>query len=734
MRNEGPSSLTERFPALERLQPQGRARRIPFIQQLAATDCGAASLAMVLAYFGKEVPLEQVRQVTGTDRDGSDALSILEAARWYGLRGRGIRLEVEDLEYLEPGAILHWDFNHFVVFEKLHKGGVDLVDPAYGRRRVSMEQFRRSFTGVALTLEPSESFQPAKGERLKTWRYLGRLLEHRPLLSRILTVSVLIQVFALAVPVLTGVLVDRVVPRADYHLLTVLSVGLLSIVMFRFLSSILRAHLLLSLQTHLDTQMTLDFIDHLVDLPFAYFQQRSAGDLMMRLNSNSTVREILTSSALSGLLDGSLVSLYLLLLFAASPSMGLLALALGALRVLVFLLARRRYRDLTSAGLQAQATSQSYEVEMLAGIETLKASGVEHRAVEHWTNLFVSVMNLSLTRGRLSALVDSLMDALDLASPLLILAYGGYQVLEGHLTLGTMLAVSALAMGFLRPLATLVTTGLQLQLMGSYLERINEVFDASPEQDKSKVTRAGKLRGQISLQEVSFRYGPIAPLVVCDVSVEIKPGQHVAIVGRSGSGKSTLAKLLLGMYPPASGHLFYDGVDLSRLEARSVRRQLGIVPQSPYMFGTTIRSNIALAEPSLSLEQVAQAARLAHIHEDIAAMPMGYDTVVMDGGASLSAGQRQRVALARALVLQPSILLLDEATSALDAITEAQVQKSLASLPCTKIVIAHRLSTIVNADLILVMESGRVVERGTHEQLMSMNGKYVELVAAQLRS
>ncbi len=734
MNKDDPNNLTDHFPALAGLQSPGGARRIPYIQQLAATDCGAACLAMVLAFFGKKVPLDQVREVIGTSRSGADALSILEAARWYGLRGRGIRLETDDIGYLDPGAILHWEFNHFVVFERQCSGGVDIVDPGFGRRHISIQQFHRSFTGVALTLEPSENFQPTRGESRKTWRYLGRLLEHRQLLSRILMVSVLIQVFALAVPVLTGVLVDRVVPRADYHLLTVLSIGLLSIVVFRFLSSVLRAHLLLSLQTHLDTQMTLDFIDHLVDLPFAYFQQRSAGDLMMRLNSNTTVREILTSSALSGLLDGALVSLYVLLLFAASPTMGLLALSLGVLRVLIFLMTRRKYRELVAAGLQAQAHEQNYEVEMLAGIETLKASGVEHRAVEHWTNLFVDVMNLSLARGRLSALVDSLMDVLDLASPLLILTYGGYLVLEEQITLGTMLAVSALAVGFLGPLATLVSTALQLQLLGSYLERINEVFDTAPEQDKSKVTRAGKLRGQVALQEVSFRYSPLAPLVVREVSAEIKPNQQVAIVGRSGSGKSTLAKLLLGLYRPTSGRILYDGVDLTRMESRSLRRQLGIVPQNPYLFGSTIRANIAAAEPALSLEQVMQAARLAHIHEDIMAMPMEYDTIAGDAGSLLSAGQRQRVALARALVHQPAILLLDEATSALDAITEAEVQRSLASLPCTKIVIAHRLSTVVNADLILVMENGSVAERGSHEQLMALNGKYVDLVAAQLRS
>jgi ABC-type bacteriocin/lantibiotic exporter with double-glycine peptidase domain len=726
-------SLWERFPALERLRFLKRAPAVPYVQQLTATECGAACLAMVLAYHGKSVPVDKIRETTGVDRNGTTAASIVDAARWYGLRGRGVSLDIDELVYLEPASILHWEFNHFVVFEKLRKDGVDIVDPAFGRRHVPMADFRRSFTGVALEFETAEDFE-ATPKRSLVWRYIGQILGQSKLLVRILATSIMVQLFALGVPLLTGALVDRVVPRGDQHLLTVLAAGLLGMIVFFFLASLIRSHLLLHLRTFLDARMTLGFLDHLTDLPYDFFQRRSAGDLMMRLNSNATIREILTSGALSGLLDGALAILYLGILFAASPRIGLLVVGLAVLQLMSFVLTRRKQHDLNTQSLSAQAKSQAYQVEMLGGMETLKSVGSEQRAAAHWSSLFVDTLNVSLDRGRLAANIEAFAGTLRIASPMIILAYGAVLVLNGQLSLGTMLGLNAVAVGFLGPLANLVTTATQLQLLGSYLERIDDVMKTPPEQDRGKVRLTPPLKGRLTLEHVSFRYGPVAPLVVNDVSVDIQPGQFVAIVGRSGSGKSTLARLLVGLYAPTTGRILYDGMDLSELEVRSLRRQMGIVPQVPFLFGQSIRANIALTDPSLPLDAVVEAARLAHIHDDIVAMPMGYETLLLDGGASLSGGQRQRVALARALVHKPAVLLLDEATSALDAVTEAQVQASLSRLQGTRIVIAHRLSTVVNADVILVMQDGHLIEHGTHTLLLARGGAYATLVGAQVKT
>jgi len=687
---------------------------------------------MILRYHGKNISMEELRDVLNPGRDATSARNLLDAARYYGLRGRGVKLDVGAFRHLPKTAILHWSFNHFVIYEDSSKDGINIVDPAVGRRWIPMNEVRQNFTGVALLLEPSDSFKKTDQDSKQDGVRLDRILMESGQWARIMTTSIFAQLLVMALPLLTGTIVDRVVPRADRHLLLVMSIGLVLIVAFHFLSSMIRAHLLIHLRTVTDVRMTLDFLEHLIGLPYAFFQRRSAGDLMMRLNSNVIIRQILTSSALAGLLDGSFMLGYLVLIFIASPLIGALALATVALQIGVLLATRRQRTEINARNLSRQALSQSYQVEMLAGIETLKAMGAEHRAQERWSNMFVDVLNVSIDEGRLAAIVESLSGALRMGAPLLILGIGAIQVLDGKLSLGTMLALNTCAVGIFVPLSNLIQTATQLQLLGSYVERIADVQKSPLEQDRARVRPAGELKGRIELENVSFRYGPLSPLVVKDVSVSIEPGKMVAIVGPSGSGKSTLASLLVGLYPPIEGRILYDGVNLAELEYGSVRRQLGIVTQRTYLFAGSIRENISLSDPDTPLDAIIEAARSAQIHDDIARMPLDYNTMLTDAGGSLSGGQRQRIALARALVRKPVILLLDEATSALDAISERDVQEELAKMECTRIVIAHRLSTIMRADSILVMVDGKLIEQGTHAELMARQGAYAHLVETQL--
>lgn len=718
------------YPALKRLSWWQRRKRIPHVQQLEWTDCGAACLVMVMQYFGRDARLDELRDDMGL-RDGVDALSLLRLGQRHGMRGRGIKVEPADFHHLPRGAVLHWDFKHFVVFDRRVRGGMEIVDPAAGPRRISDERFARSFTGVALIFEPTTETGPRRRGPKPHWAYVRQLFGNARLLARILAASVLLRLLALGLPLLTALLVDRVVPRADVNLLSVVMVGVVGLLGFQLLTNVLRGHLLLQLRTNLDTRVTLGFLDHLAALPYAFFQRRSTGDLMMRVASNTTIREILTSNTLSALLDGVLVLLYLAVIVVVHPWLGALTAALGLIQVLVFAAARDRVATLMKQDLEAQAQAQSHLTQMLAGMETLKSAGMEQRSVERWSQLFVDELNVALHRGRLQTWVDAVMSVLQLGSPLLILAAGAIAVLRGELTLGVMLALGALAGGFLSPLQSMVRSALELSQLGSYVERLDDVLSSPREQPLGQGVTPGKLRGAIDLRGVSFRYGPRSPLVVRDVSLSIAPGTSVAIVGTSGSGKSTLAKLMLGLHVPTDGTILYDGQSLATLDLRELRRQLGSVPQAPFIFGHSVRDNVSMGDPNVTLDTIVAACQRAAIHDDIMAMPMAYDTIVADGGASLSGGQRQRLALARALVRRPAILLLDEATSSLDAVTERRVMDGLTQLSCVRVIIAHRLSTIAFADTILVMDHGQLAEIGTHADLMAKRGIYYDLFVAQ---
>jgi ATP-binding cassette subfamily B protein len=739
----------------------GSTRRIRVIYQFDAVECGTSCLAMVLAYFGHRRALPAARGVCDPGRDGMTLDELTAAARALGLQVRVHALRsFDELVAVPLPAIAHWHRNHFVVLERLRRDALVIIDPARGRLTITKAEFQAA-SGALLTFACTVAWEPgpadSSGRGLSFLVDLVRAAGAWRSLTLLAGYSLALQIVGLITPVLTQLVVDSVIPARRVSPLTWLALGIVAVVCSQVLLRYVRAAALTRLQARLDLVLMTRFVSHLLDLPLRFFQQRSAGDLLMRLAANSTVRELITGQSLGILFDGLFVSGYLLLLFLWSPLFAGIALALGALQATVLLSARSTLKDVTDRHLAAQADAHGTLVEALHGIASLKTLGAEPFIITRWTELFRRQMDLAVRRQVLAGTFESGLASLRLFSTLVFLWCGAREVLLGHLTLGTMLGLNALAAGFLLPIGSLVGNLQQFHLVQMQLERIFDVLDAPPEQalelrqpgnrswvrpgippepasgferDLSRARyvmprrRPVRLSGTIAFDRVSFRYHAGAPFVLRDVSFTIRPGRCVAILGRTGSGKSTLASLLLGLHEPTHGMVLLDGAPLPSFDYRALRQQCGAVFQDSLVFALSIRDNIACGRTDVEHDAIVRAATLAEIHDEIVRMPMGYDTCLLDGGSGLSAGQRQRLLLARALVHEPALLVLDEATSHLDAEAEQRIVRTIHTLPCTRLLITHHLATIQHADLLIVLDAGRIVEAGAPGDLLARGGLY----------
>lgn len=705
-----------------------RTRAVPFIAQMETTECGAASLAMVLAYHGHHAPLSEVRGACGTSREGATAKALAQAARGYGCEAEGVRAGLEDLGALPLPAILHWRFRHFVVLERVRKRSVVIVDPAHGRVVLSFDQCRPDYTGIAVVVAPGPDFKPRRRARPSLARYRQLVRDSLPALGQILGASMLLQVVAMVFPAATQFLIDHVILPRHEPWLWALGIGLTSAALARSVLTAVRGWALQQLQLSIDFNLMVTFLRHLLRLPLSFFLYRRTGDLAQRVQGSTTVRTLIANQTVSTVLDGLQLIGYAALMIAYSPKLAVTVLTVGSIRLPLLVYLRRAKKQLMMLEQAAAGRESTALVEAFSAFETTKACGTEGYVFGRWADRATERANANLTLQQLGLSSGQLMGFLQTAGLSVVFWLGGHEVLSEQMTLGTFTAFLALQAMFLGPIESLPATVDQFQAAGVQLMRMDDVLEAAVETSGNAVLQ--EATGTIEMEGVRFSYGQDAEPALEDVSLSIQAGEKVALVGPTGSGKSTLARLLLGMYQPDVGHVRFDGCDSRDLHLEELRRRFGVVMQEVFLFDDTIRANLSLGHPELSLDDLRRAAWHACIDDFIDGLPDGFDTQIGENGRTLSGGQRQRLALARAIAHGPTILLLDEATSALDLEMEARVHERLRALRCTCIAITHRLATVGYADRVVVLNRGRIVQSGPHARLSGEPGLFRELLQA----
>jgi ATP-binding cassette subfamily B protein len=714
-------------------------RRYACVRQDDPSGCGPAALATVALHYRIPVSAERLRELAGTDRAGTNLGGLLAAAERLGFAARAVKSSYPALVLLPLPAVAHvrtdTGLGHFLVVHRAGRRGVVVADPADGVLRLSWDEFSRRWTGHLLLLAPEENAGAGvPGRPAPPWRrFLGLLRGHTPLLAEAFGCALLMLLLGVAGSYFVQHLVDYVLVRRERQLLNALAVGMLAVAAFRAAFGLLRQYLLAHVGRRADLALMAGYARHILRLPLAFFEARQPGDILARAIDAGKVREAISGTTTNALVDSTLVALLLGILAAYDLPLALVAGAFVPLLVVAVAAhhpaTARRSRALMEEG----ACFSAHLVESVSAAETVKAFGAERSRAEQGEERVVGVVQslyglelLGVSMGSAGLLVSA-------AAAVAVLWVGGHRVMSGALSVGQLFFFAALLGYLLEPLERLAGVNLRLQEALVAVDRLYQVLDlpAEPLGDPGKVPLAA-VRDGIELDGVTFAYG-CRGNVLEGVSLRIPAGATVALVGESGSGKSTLLKLLLGFYAPTGGRILFDGIDTRDIEPGSLRGRIGVVSQEPFVFNGTLRENVALGRPGATPSDVIDAVRAAGLEEFVSRLPDRYDTVLGERGANLSGGQRQRLAIARALLRRPDVLIFDEATSHLDAATERLIQANLraASAGRTVLLVAHRLSTVRHADLIFVLHQGRLVEQGTHRQLLARGGRYAELCRAQ---
>ena len=713
-----------------------KVAKVPIILQLEVLECGAACLTMILAYYGKRVPLEQVRIDCGVSRDGSNAKNILAAARKYGLNAKGYRYEPSSLK--ENGTfpcIIHWDFNHFVVLDGFKKNKAVINDPAKGLTEVSMEEFDESFTGVCIMLSPSDNFV-ADGKKKSIVNFISkRLKKEKGTIAFVALVSLISSVLGIINPVFSKIFIDQLLPGLNPSWLTPFFIFLITFTFIEIILSAINAIYYLKLSGKLAIKANAEYMWHVLRMPVEFFTQRLSGDITIRKSTNETATSTLINTLVPLIFNVIMIFIYLFLILRYSVVLTLIGVSGLIISVLVNQIISKKQANIANVRLRDEANLYSSTMSGIEMIETIKASGAENGFFQKWAGYQASVNRLEVQSQSLGLRIGLIPELVSNFVEIGVLGTGLYLIIKGNFTIGLLFAFQGLLTKLEEPLTTLNNTTQDLREMKNNMERIEDVLeypiDDNLKENSEEVESYEKLKGKLELKNVTFGYSRLSPPLIENFNMVVEPGQKVAFVGASGCGKSTLSKLISGLYKPWSGEILFDGKPIDQIDRNVFTGSLAVVDQDITLFEDTIANNIKMWDSSIEDYEMILAARDASLHEDIMQRDNGYQYKMSEGGKDFSGGQRQRLEIARVLSQDPRIIIMDEATSALDAKTEYEVVEAIKDRGITCVVIAHRLSTIRDCDEIVVMEHGKIVERGNNEELMKKHGKYEELITSE---